>query len=637
VAIVAALGVRLFAASEGLIEGLEFAQGKAHDVSESFMEMGSRLTDLSAKTKIGVTDLERLSYAGSLVGVSLEQVAQASGMLQRNLGNRNPAALNALQELGVNLDGLSQGGKFQAVMTALGGIADEEQQVALGAAIMGRGFMNVRALADENLAAILASAITMKDGTAEAADRLGEAWDRVERGGMALLSIPLAPLMNTWASNIEKAAEAARGLAGWMGFLAGGANVGALPTNVPGRPRSLNVGGIETPTMTFKEQTAIERELNTELRKNNAEYDQRLKKLQEFNKWLSDGPVPWKEGLSGMPGQQFGVPQMPFAPTFLPPMTSGVPGGLQAPVFNWGTPEEYAARAAPPPGIFESLAEKMKMTALPSFADVGLAGAGSMVNAVGQGLASGNWSGLVPSLTNSIGGLLGAAVNALVPGLGSILAPIFSGLASLFGGLFSHRSGRHAVEDFAASMGGFDALHEKLLRLGADGEALWVKLTQGTPAGNKELAAQNIQEVINALSRLPAAGNTALDGLLGDMAKIPPAAQAAARSMSEAEQAAKSMGGAVGGIGGAIWDVTGKPYGPSGTVSGIQQGDNYQDYRDGGGSTMPPWVSTGESTSGTTVNIERVYGSVDPAFIGQVLEGISNGGENYTRFKNLAK
>lgn len=75
---------------------------------------------------------------------------------------------------------------------------------------------------------------------------------------------------------------------------------------------------------------------------------------------------------------------------------------------------------------------------------------------------------------------------------------------------FFGTAGRDLVKQFADSLGGFDAMHAKLLTLGAAGEALWVKLTQGVGRNNPEQAKLVIDEINKALagqdawmSRLP--------------------------------------------------------------------------------------------------------------------------------------
>lgn len=92
-------------------------------------------------------------------------------------------------------------------------------------------------------------------------------------------------------------------------------------------------------------------------------------------------------------------------------------------------------------------------------------------------------------------------VGALVSGATAVI--------NIFGKLFgAAREGRKEIEKFADSFDtikpgtGFDELHDKLLELGPAGEQMWVKLTQGVPAGNKEAAERAIGEVRAALEAL---------------------------------------------------------------------------------------------------------------------------------------
>jgi hypothetical protein len=79
--------------------------------------------------------------------------------------------------------------------------------------------------------------------------------------------------------------------------------------------------------------------------------------------------------------------------------------------------------------------------------------------------------------------------------LGSLLGPLASKIGSFFSGLFDRNKGRDLVEQFAQSMGGFDALHAKLNTLGAAGEQLWIRLTQGVGRNNPEQAKAAIEAI----------------------------------------------------------------------------------------------------------------------------------------------
>jgi hypothetical protein len=105
---------------------------------------------------------------------------------------------------------------------------------------------------------------------------------------------------------------------------------------------------------------------------------------------------------------------------------------------------------------------------------------------------------ITKGLTSLLGNGIGSAVSSLLPGVGSLVGPLIGKITSMFGS-----AGRDAVKDFAATFkGGFDGpdgLHAALNELGAEGERLWIKLTQGVGKNNPEQARAVIAEVTAAL------------------------------------------------------------------------------------------------------------------------------------------
>ncbi len=83
--------------------------------------------------------------------------------------------------------------------------------------------------------------------------------------------------------------------------------------------------------------------------------------------------------------------------------------------------------------------------------------------------------------------------------MGLVSAAIAAGKA--IAGLFNRTKGRDLVVDFADSMGGFDALHEQLNSLGAEGEKLWINLTQGVGRNNPAQAQAAIDAITKALDK----------------------------------------------------------------------------------------------------------------------------------------
>ena len=104
--------------------------------------------------------------------------------------------------------------------------------------------------------------------------------------------------------------------------------------------------------------------------------------------------------------------------------------------------------------------------------------------------------------TDKFEGILGMTSGIL--GIITVAIQAYNAIRKIWTAL-ENREGRHAIEDFAESWGGFDALHAKLLEIGAAGEELWIKLTQGVPAGNPEYAARVIAEAEAALAAQAAA------------------------------------------------------------------------------------------------------------------------------------
>lgn len=100
---------------------------------------------------------------------------------------------------------------------------------------------------------------------------------------------------------------------------------------------------------------------------------------------------------------------------------------------------------------------------------------------VGQSLGSdlGAW------IQKGLGGTLGKILGGFAGPLGALLG---SSLGGLVDKIFGKNQGREDAKGFAAMFGGFDALREKMLVLGEEGDRLWIALTQNTK-GPEQVAA----------------------------------------------------------------------------------------------------------------------------------------------------
>jgi transcriptional regulator with XRE-family HTH domain/DNA-binding transcriptional regulator YiaG len=117
------------------------------------------------------------------------------------------------------------------------------------------------------------------------------------------------------------------------------------------------------------------------------------------------------------------------------------------------------------------------------------------------------------------GAMAGAEAGAAFGPWGAAIGGVAGALTGFIRNL---SAGRKAVEDFAGTFGGFDALHTKLDALPNNvGETLWKELTQGTAKGDPAAAKAAIDKVTKALADADAktaAFNTSASTIFGQIA-----------------------------------------------------------------------------------------------------------------------
>jgi hypothetical protein len=197
-----------------------------------------------------------------------------------------------------------------------------------------------------------------------------------------------------------------------------------------------------------------------------------VNKLKTIKIEIPIAPIPTLQivkGLQELPGVIVGMPSIPKLPLF-------------EKIF--GTATEFG--------------QQMASTVMGA-----IQGGGNILGAATGMVGSKIGSSIAGSLTKEGGPLfktaLGGIFSSTLPVIGSLIGPLATKIwDSLFG-----TAGRDAVKDFAATFhGGFDGpdgLHAALNTLGAEGEVLWKKLTQGVGRNNPEQAAAVIKEVTAAL------------------------------------------------------------------------------------------------------------------------------------------
>lgn len=148
------------------------------DATVQLAKFGSHLADLSAKSGASTQSLQKLGFAGSLVGVSLDEISAALPKMQRNLVDGN----KAFGLLGLSVDQLRKmepDRQFAEIAEAIGRIRDPASQSAAAMEIFGKSGASLLPLMKSDIAAVSDEAvrlgIVLDADTVAAADKLDDA------------------------------------------------------------------------------------------------------------------------------------------------------------------------------------------------------------------------------------------------------------------------------------------------------------------------------------------------------------------------------------------------------------------------------------------------------------------------------
>lgn len=214
---------------------------------------------------------------------------------------------------------------------------------------------------------------------------------------------------------------------------------------------------------------------------------------------------------------------IPIAPPVLGSGPSVKIGGI-----DWNDFWHTAKPTPPPVGFWDKVFRPSDIgKALGDAISGAIQGGGNVIQSALGALGQTFTTGLAKHLTSTVAeggkaitGFLGGAINAVLPGLGSLLGPLAGKIGSALKSAFGlGTAGRDLVEQFASTFGGFDALHKKLGELGGAGEQLWITLTQGVGKNNPEQAKAAIDAINGAFDKQKTLANDAL-GLLSQIADL---------------------------------------------------------------------------------------------------------------------
>jgi gas vesicle protein len=244
-------------------------------IIDNFVDFTSSIQDMSDRTGIGVRELQRLKYAGDLVGVTFQQTVQAVTQMQNRLAEGDKSAVGAVTRLGFSLDEIKQmdpGRQFELIGSAIGRLPDPMQRTQLAMDVFGRTGSTVMPLLRSEMEQVANTGerlgAIMSEDMVRGGDAIGDSFTILTAVSRNLIGVALLPIATHFAKiNTEfERFDRIRGgdvLGGMFGVTSK-----LLPgdtARVPGRP-DLGPEGIGPVTMSEFELKRLENELNQQLK-----------------------------------------------------------------------------------------------------------------------------------------------------------------------------------------------------------------------------------------------------------------------------------------------------------------------------------------------------------------------------------
>jgi len=493
------------------------------DAVTSSLEYADALSNLSARTRISVEDLQKLEAVGRPASVSMDDMATAAAALFKNLDSK--AGKDAIEKLGLDyatLRSLKPADMMLEIGIAIQKIEDPVEAANASTALFGKTFSAVAASMTDDAKKAAASATTLSEAQVKSLDMIGDMWDeltdRVSKG------------TKSWIADMGLRLLAYKNL---YDYIKGS----PMPALDPPKPPPNNLKPVVKSWITDMEEVGrVAKEMNDQISEAAKKREQVEKKAADESKKAAamvDASLErirygyFKLGQAALQAAKDTSPLL-MRTSELILVSEDYSKELNEAQIVTDQFGNTVARAAPSLGDLgqgvinvgqkvNNFTESLKK--LPSLLVKAFTGGGGVkgaINALGAEIGSGLFSEggalagaatkATKGLTKVFGSTVGGALGAAIPGIGALIGPAFEKLAGWIGSLFGNKT----KDAIVSSFGSYDALREKLAALGAEGERMWIRLTQQT--GRNDLASTKAQiDEINAALGLQATAMQSVD------------------------------------------------------------------------------------------------------------------------------
>ena len=195
-----AFGTAMKAAMTTLLPLLTFTEFVR--LGKEAIALGGQLTDLSAKTGIGVEALQQFKYAGEQVGVSLETITGEASMLQKRLAGGGEDVAAGVKAMGVSFQdfaNMKPEDQLQLIAKHAEGLKSPIEQAQFAVQMFGKSGQEMLPLLTSGLQEATDKAtalgIVMDEKTVAAMDNVGDSFSTLTSVGMALIGKVLTPFI----------------------------------------------------------------------------------------------------------------------------------------------------------------------------------------------------------------------------------------------------------------------------------------------------------------------------------------------------------------------------------------------------------------------------------------------------------
>ena len=209
------LGAKIKGLGPSLVAGLSV--GAVTAAASAYVEFAGSIADGAAKAGLSVEAYQRLKFAVEQSGGTIEAATKGIAKLGGALIDGDKGAVKAIGTLGLEVGKLRQMGPEQMFLTvadAIGKVPNPLEQSKLAMDLFGKAGLELLPAMKGGLSETAAEAeklgLVMSSDAIDAADGLGDSFDKLKLAGMAMLGQFLTPLVPA----LTAAAE-------WLGSIAG--------------------------------------------------------------------------------------------------------------------------------------------------------------------------------------------------------------------------------------------------------------------------------------------------------------------------------------------------------------------------------------------------------------------------------